>query len=77
MPKLDVTIHRQRCQAHGACTKIAPSAFQLDDQRKVQLIDRASVTDDTLLQAARSCPYRAITVVDSETGEQIHPRVRK
>jgi ferredoxin len=77
MPKLDVSVHREKCQAHGACVKTAPAVFQLDDARKVRLVAPGSVADETLLKAARSCPYRAITVVNGETGEQIHPRIRK
>jgi ferredoxin len=77
MSKLKVSVQRERCQAHGACVKIAPAAFQIDGQRKVTLVDPASVPDDTLLKAAQSCPYRVITVVDEVTGEQLHPRVRK
>ena len=77
MPKLSVSVQPERCQAHGACVKIAATAFQLDDRRKVRIADPASVSDETLLRAARSCPYRVITVVDDETSEQIHPRRQK
>jgi ferredoxin len=77
MPRFNVSVHRERCQAHGACLKIAAAAFQLDEERKVRIADPGAVPDDTLLRAARSCPYRVITVIDAETGEQIHPRTSK
>ncbi len=77
MAKFTVDIQRERCQAHGACLKVAAAAFQLDGQNKVRMADVASVSDDTLLRAAQSCPYRVITIVDAQTGEQVHPRPRK
>jgi ferredoxin len=77
MAKLKATVNTDKCQAYGACMKSAPEAFRPDPEGKAQVVDPHGVGDEVLLKAARSCPYKAITVVDQETGEQLHPRVRK
>jgi ferredoxin len=74
--KLDVTVNTKKCQAYGACLKTAPDVFRLSADRKAEVVDPALAPHDEVLTAARSCPYRAITVVDAETGTQLHPRVR-
>lgn len=38
------------------CVAIAPTVFKLDDENKAIILDPASVDDDTLLEAAESCP---------------------
>ena len=76
MAKLNATINIDKCQSYGACMKIAPDVFKPDAENKAKVADPRAVDDETLLKAARSCPYKAITVVDEATGEQLHPRVR-
>jgi ferredoxin len=77
MAKLNATVNTEKCQSYGACMKNAPEVFQPDAENKAQVLDPRAAADETLLKAARSCPYKAITVVDEETGEQLHPRVKK
>jgi ferredoxin len=77
MAKLNATVDTEKCQAYGACMKSAPDVFKPDAEGKAQVIDPQAASDEALLKAARSCPYKAITVVDEATGEQLHPRVRK
>jgi ferredoxin len=77
MTKLNATVDTEKCQAYGACMKNAPDVFKPDLEGKAQVVDPRAAADEILLKAARSCPYKAITVVDGETGEQLHPRVRR
>ncbi len=72
MAKLIVSIDQSRCIGAGNCVNIAPEAFQLDDEHVAYLIDPASVDDDRLLEAARSCPTDAI-YLDTENGEPLYP----
>ena len=72
-----VVVNKVKCQSFGRCTALVPEAFGLDESRKVQLLDIEAVAGDQLVKAAKGCPYRAITVTDGETGEQIFPPVRK
>jgi ferredoxin len=76
MARLNVTVNTDKCQAYGACMKTAPDVFKPDAEGKAQVVDPQAAADEIVLRAARSCPYKAITVVDEETGQQLHPRVR-
>ena len=75
MTKLNVTVDHGKCQGYGACVKIAPEVFRLNADNKADSGDPAAAPDEVVLKAARCCPYRAITVIDAETGAQLIPRV--
>ena len=51
---------------------MAPTVFELDDEVKARVLDLASVDDDTLLEAAKSCPLEAI-ILEDDQGRQIYP----
>jgi len=51
---------------------IAPTVFKLDDENKAVVLDPSSVNDQTLLEAAESCPEKAIIIEDDE-GHQVYP----
>ena len=67
-----VSIDQSRCIGAGNCVNIAPKAFQLDEENIAYLVDPASVDDETLLDAARSCPTDAI-YLDTEDGQAVYP----
>ena len=67
-----VSIDQSRCIGAGNCVQIAPAAFQLDEENVAYLVDPSSVDDETLLDAARSCPTDAI-YLDTEEGEAVYP----
>jgi ferredoxin len=54
------------------CTGVAPTVFDLDEEGKAVVLDASSVDDETLLEAARSCPLDAIILEDDE-GNQVYP----
>lgn len=72
MAKLIVSIDQSRCIGAGNCVNIAPKAFQLDEEHIAYLVDPASVDDETLLDAAQSCPTDAI-YLDTEDGKPVYP----
>jgi ferredoxin len=76
MTSVRVEINTKKCQAFGNCIARAPAVFALGADRKATIVDPAGAADDTILQAAKSCPYRAIAV-SNEQGEQIFPPARK
>ena len=76
MTSVRIDINKRKCQAFGNCIARAPAVFRLSADKKAELIDPAGGPDETILQAAKSCPYRAITV-SNEHGEQIFPPLRK
>ena len=76
MTSVRIDINKKKCQAFGNCITKAPAVFGLGEDKKASLVDPAGAPDDTILQAAKSCPYRAIAV-SNERGEQIFPPARK
>jgi ferredoxin len=70
--KLIVSIDQSRCIGAANCVHIAPAAFQLDEENIAYLVDPSSVSDDDLLDAARSCPTDAI-YLDTEDGKAVYP----
>jgi ferredoxin len=76
MTSVRIEINKKKCQAFGNCIARAPAVFRLGADKKAEVIDPAGAPDETILQAAKSCPYRAIAV-SNEQGEQIFPPPRK
>ena len=70
--KLIVSIDQSRCIGAGNCVHIAPTAFQLDEENIAYLVDPSKVSDEHLLDAARSCPTDAI-YLDTEDGKAVYP----
>jgi len=69
---LQVRVDRDLCIGVGNCVAFAPTVFKLDEENKAVVLDSSSVDDDTLLEAAESCPEQAIIVEDDE-GHQLFP----
>lgn len=69
---MKVEVDRELCIGLGNCAAIAPTAFDLDDDAKVVILDPSSVDDETLLAAAQSCSVKAITIKDDK-GKQLYP----
>ena len=69
---LIVSIDQSRCIGAGNCVNIAPTVFQLDEEHIAYLVDPNSVDDETLIDAARSCPTDAI-YLDTEDGQAVYP----
>lgn len=69
---MKVRVDRDLCIGVGNCVAYAPTVFKLDDENKAVVLDPSSVDDETLLEAAESCPENAIIVEDDE-GKQLYP----
>ena len=67
-----MAVNRDLCISLGNCAAIAPTAFDLDDDGKVVILDPFSVDEQTLLAAAQSCSEKAIIVSDDK-GNQLYP----
>jgi class 3 adenylate cyclase len=65
---LQVRIERQRCIGAGNCITIAPTAFDWlkGEYFKAALVDVTSVDEETLREAALSCPTQAILLEEVE-----------
>lgn len=69
---MQVRVDRDLCIGVGNCVVFAPTVFKLDEENKAVVLDPSSIDDDTLLEAAESCPEQAIIVEDDE-GHQLFP----
>ncbi len=69
---MKVRVERDLCIGVGNCVAWAPTVFKFDEENKAVVLDPSSVDDDTLVEAAESCPENAIIVEDAE-GHQVYP----
>lgn len=71
--KYTMWIDRSLCIGAATCVAIAPKAWALDDEAKAIILDTCDAeTDESLLEAAKSCPVMAIFIKD-ENGKQLYP----
>ncbi len=73
---LKITINKTRCISSGDCVETAPAVFQLDDEGKSDVVNPTGAGDSSIIAAARSCPVKAITIVD-DSGTQLFPPPKK
>jgi ferredoxin len=69
---MKVNVDRELCSGVSNCVAIAPTVFKLNDQNKAVVLDPGSVDEETLIEAAESCPENAIIVADDD-GNQLYP----
>jgi ferredoxin len=69
---MKVKVDRELCSGVSNCVAIAPTVFKLDDQNKAVVLDFSSVDEETLIEAAKSCPENAI-ILEDEEGNQLYP----
>jgi len=77
MSRLRVSVNPVKCQAYKRCTAIAPAVFAPGPDGKATVLQAGGAPDEEVVRAARSCPYRAITVTVDATNEQIFPPMPK
>jgi ferredoxin len=71
---LRVSVNTLKCQSYQRCMAVAPAVFGVNaNSGKAEVLHPADAPQDLIVQAARSCPYRAIAVVDETTGVQLFP----
>ncbi len=85
MGRYKIVYDRTGCIGAATCEALDPDDFQLVDDGLADLIDGEEVSDgvwekeidadrkDAALQAAKGCPVNVITIVDTETGDQLYP----
>ena len=67
-----IVVDRVKCQGIGACVGMAPDVFEIDHEGKAVVINGEGTDDDTILEAAESCPLEAISLFDEES-QQVYP----
>jgi DnaJ-class molecular chaperone len=75
--RYQITIEPSLCMAFGSCETLAPNVFEVDKNK--MLNPKATVKSETgndfgsILDAAETCPTKAIIIRDRYTGRQIYP----
>lgn len=77
MAKLSIVVNKARCIGSADCVETAPAVFQLGADGKSEVMNAAGAGDTIILSAARSCPVKAITVTDEDSGVQLFPPPKK
>ncbi len=70
MADLLVAVDKTKCTGEGACIAIAPYVFELDEDGFAEVIDCEGADQESILEAAMSCPTGAITVVEASVGKR-------
>ena len=71
--KYKIKVVRDACIGAASCIAVSPGVFKLDGDNKAVFMDGATDEADNIIMAAQSCPTKAITVTDTETGKQVWP----
>ena len=67
-----IEVDRDLCIGAASCVVIAEKVFQLDSENKAVVANPTGADDETILEAAKSCPTLAIYLYD-ENDQQIFP----
>ena len=69
---MKVKVDRNLCIGAGNCVAAAPTVFKLDKHDKAVVLKPDSAGEDTLMNAAESCPVNAI-IIEDDDGNQLYP----
>ena len=69
---MKVKVDRESCIGVSNCAAIASTVFKPDDQNKALVLDPSSVDEESLMEAAKSCPENGMVLEDDE-GKQLYP----
>jgi ferredoxin len=69
---LKVKVDRDLCVGLGNCVAVAPTVFKLDESNKAVVLKPESVDEETLMEAAESCPENAV-IIEDDSGNQLYP----
>jgi ferredoxin len=69
-----VWVDRDLCIGAGTCVAIANNTFQLDNEAKAVILKTAEKdSQETVLDAAKSCPVAAV-IIEDENGKRVFPK---
>ncbi len=69
---MKIEIKRDICIGAATCSAIAPDVFELDAEMKAVVKNQQGAPEETIMDAAKSCPTLAIYIYD-DAGKQIFP----
>ena len=72
-----IIVEPSLCLAFGSCETLAPKVFVVEKNRRINpkavVISETAEDFETILDAAKTCPTKAIFIIDRHTGERIFP----
>jgi curved DNA-binding protein CbpA len=72
-----IIVEPSLCLAFGSCETLAPKVFVVEKNRRINpkavVISETAEAFETILDAAQTCPTKAIIIIDRYTGERIFP----
>jgi curved DNA-binding protein CbpA len=72
-----IIVEPSLCLAFGSCETLAPKVFVVEKNRRINpkaiVISETAEDFETILDAAKTCPTKAIIILDRYTGERIFP----
>lgn len=75
--RFKIIVEPSLCLAFGSCETLAPNVFVVEKNRRFNpkaVIKSESGADfETILDAAKTCPTKAIIIIDRLTGDQVYP----
>ena len=76
-PNLFTMVDHSLCIACSSCETIAPEVFQIDKNSKMNpksnVIKQNAASKEKIMNAAQTCPTKAIRVEDKETNSRLYP----
>jgi ferredoxin len=75
--RFKIIVEPSLCMAFGSCEILAPNVFHIETNKminpKAVVISEIADKFESILDAAQTCPTKAIIIIDRYTGKQIFP----
>lgn len=75
--RYQIIVEPSLCLAFGSCEVLAPKVFVVEKNRQINpkaiVISETAEDFDTIMDAAKTCPTKAIIIIDRYTGSCIYP----
>ena len=72
-----IIVEPSLCMAFGSCEILAPNVFHVETNKiinpKAVVVSETGNNFESILDAAQTCPTKAIIIIDRDTGKQIFP----
>ncbi len=72
-----IIVEPSLCMAFGSCEILAPNVFHVETNKiinpKAVVVSETGDNFESILDAAKTCPTKAIIIIDRYTGKQIFP----